>query len=168
MRTKITITLLLLPIVLSAGVTPGAKKAFENKYPTYDDVWWDEDENGNHVAYFILEGQEKKAVFKAFGEWLQTTTEMDVEALPKCVTKYLDSNYQSQVPFSAIIYEDPKVMNRLQVMLIPQGEVDSKSDYDDTESDWEWGDDEEVTDAVDHLTVHFDECKFIKHEQTKL
>ncbi len=75
------------------NVTTSVKKAFETKFAGADDVDWDLDE-GNYTAYFIFKDNYTTATFTKAGEWKETTTTLNEDALPKTFTASLgDASY---------------------------------------------------------------------------
>lgn len=58
------------------------KNAFEQKFPTADDVEWQKEKDGNWEVEFEIGADESTAVFSPDGKWLETEAEIAIDDLP--------------------------------------------------------------------------------------
>ena len=152
------------------GLPGKVKTTFEKMYPKASDVDWEEDEDGNFMAYFSISKIYKEAHFKSMGIWLFTITEISEGEIPERTNTYLEDEYPETEIMSARKYEDPKTKLIYEVFVqsgteILEGELEEEESKDEDSE----GEDEFLeADPIRYLKLSFDqEGKFIVEEEVE-
>jgi hypothetical protein len=163
----------LTPMVGSAWVVDAPSKVittFEKMYPKASDTDWEEDEDGNFVAFFHIGETYKEAYFRSAGIWLFTITEISEDELPERINTYLEDEYSETEIMSARKYEDPKTKLIYEVFVQSGTEIleDEQEEEESKDEDSEGEDEFLEADSIRHLKLSFDqEGKFIAEEEVE-
>jgi hypothetical protein len=85
-KTIITVVAILFSITTFAKEVPKAvKEAFAKKFATATNVKWDKENAHEYEAGFIMDGKSYSANFSDTGEWLETESAIEYNALPQKV-----------------------------------------------------------------------------------
>ena len=93
--------ILTMAMVFSFGITAckkvkvpeKVKTAFSQKFQKASDIDWDQEKNNTWEAEFTLKAVEMSATFTNKGVWLETETEIKLEALPDAVQKTVQAKF---------------------------------------------------------------------------
>ena len=100
--------LLLCAVTVHAQDTPAAvSSAFSQRFAKAESVIWDELEEGEFTATFILKEKEMSARFSADGDWLSTTTFLEDTDVPSAVQKAVAKQFPEYDMYDVVRVEDP-------------------------------------------------------------
>lgn len=110
---NITISFLLLTgLCFSAysqtEIPKGVQQAFQNKFAAATNVTWEE-VDGTYIVSFEEEDYYKDASFSSTGLWLNTSTYLSENELPKPIIKTIAAKIQNVEYYNTVLlYESPK------------------------------------------------------------
>lgn len=70
--------------------------AFAAKYPTAQNVEWEDGDDGYHEAEFTMNNVEYEANFDADGNWIETHNESNYNELPEVVKRTIQEQYEME------------------------------------------------------------------------
>ncbi|MCB2209191.1 MAG: PepSY-like domain-containing protein [Bacteroidetes bacterium] len=92
--------------------TSKVKKALFEKYENAKIVRWESETERNRVtiwkAFYTLDDVLRVACFDPKGNWIQTKTEIEKDALPEAVLKSIDENYYQYKIVITARFENPE------------------------------------------------------------
>lgn len=93
--TILAISFFVISFVAGAQKTPPAAvtTSFSQKFQKAEKVKWSMEEKKEWEAEFMLSGKETSASFDLAGEWLETETEIEKNALPAPVQAAIDKEF---------------------------------------------------------------------------
>lgn len=97
MKTLSLLITLLFSVTLFAqeNVPATAIQTFNQKYPNAESVEWDSEKNGYEVE-FTVAGQKMETSFDLTGAWLETESDIEIEALPAAVKEGISTQFFGQ------------------------------------------------------------------------
>ena len=84
----------------TTNVPKEVEYALQDKYPDGSVVQWQERGEGKYMAEVEMEGISAEVVFSESGEWLESTLNIQEEALPYDVSEYLEKYFDKDNGFS--------------------------------------------------------------------
>lgn len=121
--------------------------AFNKQFASAENVQWDQEEENEWEAEFMMDGKEMTACFDNSGKWLETETEISIDNLPQAVTDSLKLKFEGFSIEEAENIEKPdfkgfeivleKEDEELEVLITASGEIISKNVIEEDEEDEE-------------------------------
>jgi len=100
--------ILLLPLLAGAQDIPDTvERSFARRFAQAENVIWDTDEDGDHIAMFLLSGKDMSAQFHEDGEWVSTTTYIDQAEIPRKIQSTVAKQFSDYEIYDVARVETP-------------------------------------------------------------
>jgi predicted RNA-binding protein (virulence factor B family) len=93
--------------VWAQDIPASVEAAFQTRFANAEAVVWDELEEGQFTATFILAGPEMSARFDAEGNWQSTTVYLDQTDVPSAVQKAVAKQFPAYEMYDVVRVEEP-------------------------------------------------------------
>ncbi|MBE0643962.1 MAG: PepSY-like domain-containing protein [Bacteroidetes bacterium] len=99
---------LLCAVAVRAQDVPAAvETAFNQRFAKAESIVWDELEEGEYTATFILKGIEMSARFDAAGQWMSSTFYLEDTDVPSAVQKAVAKQFPEYDMYDVVRIENP-------------------------------------------------------------
>jgi hypothetical protein len=95
-------------LLWAANAPAPVQKAFQQKFPKAEKVSWEKENDKEYEANFLLNGVKLSANFTNEGKWLETETEIVVNALPAVVSAGISKSHPKAKIVGASRIETPE------------------------------------------------------------
>ena len=119
MKKITTLALVFLGLGISAqaqqAVSTAIVKQFEDLYANVKDTNWEEDDDGNFVAYFNLGSDYAQATFSKDAKWIKTSTFVDETSLSDAIKAFIETSFTDDFFYTEV--EEIETPNNLQYQI---------------------------------------------------
>lgn len=106
MKKLTTLALVFLGLGISAQAQQAVSTAVVNQlkalYANAEDIEWEDDEDGNSIAYFNVGSNYAQATFSKDAKWIKTSTFMDEASLPNAITELISKTFSGDFYYSEV------------------------------------------------------------------